>query len=67
MKYITSKSEQQRIVHSSHCDPTSGHLGIRKCVARVKERFMWKGIWDDVKNMVGIPILLIAARKLIAH
>ena len=37
---------------SCHVDTTSGHLGIKKTVARIKERFMWKGIWSDVKEMV---------------
>ena len=31
---------------------TSGHFGVAKTVARIKERFMWKGILSDVKSMV---------------
>ena len=33
-------------------DVTSGHFGVTKTVARIKERFMWKGILRDVKSMV---------------
>ena len=31
-----------------------GHLGIAKTVARIKERYMWKGIIQDVKDMVSL-------------
>ena len=59
MKYILSRSDQLRIVKMCHVDPTSGHLGITKSVSRIKERFMWKGVWKDVKDMVRIHILLV--------
>ena len=52
VKYIQRRSDQLRIVKMCHIDPTSGHLGVKKSVGRIKERFMWKGIWKDVKNMV---------------
>ena len=39
-------------------DPTSGHLGVMKTGNRIKERFMWKGIWNDVRKIVSILILL---------
>ena len=52
VKFIRSKADKRRIMKSCHVDTTSGHLGIKKTVARIKERFMWKGIWSDVKEMV---------------
>lgn len=54
VKFIRSKADQRRIMKSCHVDTTSGHLGIKKTVARIKERFMWKGIWSDVKEMFGL-------------
>jgi hypothetical protein len=54
VKYIKNKSDQLRILKSCHLDPTSGHLGVKKTVLRIKERFTWKGVWNDVKNLVSI-------------
>ena len=53
VKYIKNRSDQLRIAKSCHVDPTSGHLGVKKTVGRVKERFMWKGVWDDVRLIVS--------------
>ena len=52
LRYIKDRTDQLRITKSCHVDPTSGHLGIMKTGNRIKERFMWKGIWADVKEMV---------------
>ena len=43
---------KKRTAKDSHIDPTSGHMGV-KIVARIKERFAWKGITRDVKQIVG--------------
>ena len=50
--YIKSRSDQLRIVKSCHVDATSGHFGVKKTVTRIKERFMWKGVWKDAKDIV---------------
>ena len=31
----------------------SGHMGIKRTVARVKERFAWKGVVQDVQQIVS--------------
>ena len=33
--------------------PISGHMGIKRTVARVKERFAWKGVVQDVQQIVS--------------
>ena len=33
-------------------DPTSGHLGRVHTMYRIKERFMWTGMYKDVKELV---------------
>ena len=33
-------------------DPTAGHMGIKKTINRITERFLWTGIVSDVKKMV---------------
>ncbi|KAL5502583.1 hypothetical protein EMCRGX_G009382 [Ephydatia muelleri] len=42
-----------RVVQACHVDVTSGHFGVTKTVARIKERFMWKGILRNVKRMIA--------------
>ena len=41
-----------KILRACHIDPTAGHMGIKKTVNRITERFMWPGIVKDVKEMV---------------
>lgn len=52
VKYLQDKKEKMRIMICCHSDITSGHLGIAKTVARIKQRDMWKGIVEDVKDLV---------------
>eukprot|EP00731_Ephydatia_muelleri_P016252 Em0009g676a len=42
-----------RVAQVCHVDVTSGRFGVAKTVARIKERFMWKGILSDVKSMIA--------------
>ncbi len=53
VKYIHSRDEQQTITKSCHVDPTSGHLGIKKTLSRITERFMWPGVTKDVEMLVS--------------
>ncbi|XP_065899898.1 uncharacterized protein [Dysidea avara] len=52
VRYIRERKEQLRIVQACHGDQTSGHLGYRKTLARITERFMWKGVTKDAKEIV---------------
>ena len=52
MRYVQNRCGSLRFVTSTYVDVTSGHFGVAKTVARIKERFMWKGILSDVKSMV---------------
>ena len=56
MRYIQNRTEQMRVAQACHVDVTSGHFGVTKTVARIKERF---GILRDVKSMVSFFLLLI--------
>ncbi len=38
--------------HQCHSDLTSGHLGTKKTLSRVRERFMWQGMVNDVNKLV---------------
>ena len=59
MRYIQSRSEQMQVEQACHVDVTSDHFGITKTVARIKERFMWKGILKDVKSMILFFVVVV--------
>ena len=52
VRYIRDRNEQFRIAQACHADKTSGHLGYRKKLARITERFAWKGVSKDAKEIV---------------
>lgn len=54
MKVVTSVEEQGRILRACHSDATSGHFGSTKTWRRVAERFYWRGMANQVKEMVTI-------------
>ena len=56
LRFIRERDEQLRIVKACHIDPTAGHLGEKKTVSRISERFFWTGIVKDSKQMVHINI-----------
>ena len=53
MRYIQNPKERHNIALACNVHPTSGQLGVKKTIARVKERFTWKGVVEDVKNIVS--------------
>lgn len=53
VRYIRGRDEQLRIAKACHNDKTSGHLGFRKTLARITERFAWKGVSKDAKEIVS--------------
>ena len=52
MKYVVDRTEQEDIVLSCHRDSTSGHVGLKRTVARITECFIWPGVVKDVENVV---------------
>ena len=53
VRFILNKSERAKIVKECHKDPTSGHLGTKRTLSRVTERFMWPGVAKDVYHAVS--------------
>jgi len=51
VKVIASREEQVQILNSCHSDATSGHLGTRKTRRKIAERFYWKWLSTEVKNL----------------
>jgi len=36
-----------------HTDPTAGHMGKRRILYKIKEKYMWHGMVKDVVEMVN--------------
>ena len=51
--FTLNKDERARLLKECHNGPTSGHLGTKRTLARVTERFMWPGVGKDVNNVVS--------------
>ena len=67
------KQEQLRILESCHRHPTSGHMGSKRTLTRITERFMWPGVSKDVYHLVSVTcgtgiiivtIILVATDKI---
>jgi transposase InsO family protein/predicted aspartyl protease len=43
-------SLQDTVLTMLHNDPTSGHLGVTKTIARVRSRFFWDGYRQSIEN-----------------
>ena len=47
-------NEKQNILYACHSDLTSGQLGIKRTIKRIRDRFTWKGLNKEVIELVGI-------------
>ena len=47
-----SRKLAPQILRELHDSPSSGHMGVTRTIARVRERFHWFGLRDDVENHV---------------
>ena len=64
VSYIIDRKEQKRIVIACHEDPTSGHMGTKRTLARITERFIWPGVTKDVQELVSLYIFHIIVNSL---
>ena len=62
VRYIRERKEQLSIVQACHGDQTSGHLGYRKTLARITERFMW-----ITQARIDIGVTLLSYSGTIVH
>ena len=53
VRFVTDTKERLRILESCHSDVTSGHMGTKRTLARITERFMWPGVTKDVYRPVS--------------
>ena len=47
---VVPESQKERVLYGVHEGIGGRHLGIEKCVAKLKERFYWSGHYNDVKD-----------------
>lgn len=45
--------ERTKILEACHKDPTSGHMGTKKTLACITQRFIWPGVAKDVNHLVS--------------
>ena len=50
---VIPSSLRKDVLHKLHTKETAGHLGIKKTLGRVKERFFWPVSTKDVKGLVS--------------
>ncbi|PIK62382.1 Retrotransposable element Tf2 protein type 2 [Apostichopus japonicus] len=62
VKYVDNNSHSNKVVVPGelvveviahhHCTPTSPHLGMRKTISKIREKFYWKNLKSDVETFV---------------
>ena len=50
--WIAPKGMRKEILEQCHDTKTSGHLGVDKTIARVRQRFFWPGMTTDVSVFI---------------
>ena len=50
LQLVVPQSLVQEILKLLHDNPTSGHLGVTKTVEKVRQRFFWSGLREDVES-----------------
>ncbi len=50
---VLPTAERRCVLTYSHDDKTAGHLGIKKTLARVRQRFYWPGLQNDVRTYIN--------------
>lgn len=52
-KQITDEKEMHKLIEEYHNSKTGGHCGIRRCVNKLKQRYVWKNMNKMVKKYVN--------------
>ena len=56
IKVVQTEKEQKQVLQACHSYPTSGHYGVTKIWNRLAERFYWKRMINDVRQMVSLAL-----------
>ncbi|KAL5491279.1 hypothetical protein EMCRGX_G016535 [Ephydatia muelleri] len=52
LRFVRTREEQLKILAACHHDPTAGHMGLKRTIKRITERYKWNGIVKDVQEMI---------------
>ena len=52
LRLVVPQKLQKEVIHSLHNPITSGHLGIKKTLSKLKRLFYWHGMKESVTNWV---------------
>src|SRR6185295_9254342 len=55
---VLRRSEFEVLMKIMHDQPTAGHLGIESTYNKIKERYYWNQMYDDIKN-ISRPVILV--------
>ncbi len=50
---IVPRSQYYPLMYTFHNDPTAGHLGDRKVLQKLSERYYWPGMVKDVNQYIA--------------
>lgn len=49
---VFGKRERDRVTRLAHGDPMAGHFGVKRTLEKIRRRFFWKGMREDVKKYI---------------
>ena len=52
-RWIVSRSQYYPLMYTFHNDPTAGHLGYKKVLQKLLERYYWPGMAKDVSQYIA--------------
>jgi hypothetical protein len=50
-KVVVPRSMIPSVLRAYHSDPMGGHLGFAKVLGRISDRYTWKGMRRDIREM----------------
>lgn len=53
VRFVMNTKERTKILEACHKDLMSGHMGTKKTLARITQRFIWPGVAKDVNHLVS--------------
>ena len=56
LRFVRTREELLKILAACNSDTRAGHMGEKRTIGRIIERYMWSGIVRDVKEMVRIAL-----------
>lgn len=52
VRVVIGIENRRHILRSCHSEPLAGHFGVTKRWHRISERYYWKGLYQDIVDMV---------------